>query len=110
MASIVKRSKDTQLAQLKLEKVDNSQYKFGAEKPFMTEFLFLNKNKEDADDFEIKDQKAGAKKKTNAKDEQDRRKVCLKYGQGILLLNEEFCAMLALNEVRAGIQKNLLLE
>lgn len=55
VASIVKRSKDTQLAYLKLEKVENLEYKFGAEKAFNTEFLFLNKNKEDENDFKISD-------------------------------------------------------
>lgn len=38
------------------------------------------------------------------------KKICFKYGQGILILNEDFGTLLALNEVRAGIQKDLLLE
>lgn len=48
------RSKRTQLVHLKLEKVENMSYKFGAENPFTSEFFYLNPIKDDASDFHIK--------------------------------------------------------
>lgn len=43
VAHILKKSKDTQLAYLKIQKVENLQYKFGVTKTFTSEFFFLNK-------------------------------------------------------------------
>ena len=112
------------MSKLKLERLDNGQYKIGLDAPFITEFFMLNDTIQTNGPVSKAQSSLNESTQTNdamrspanlinkaADMNLDQSKVlCFKYGKGVMIFNEQFASQYALKEARGRVQKMMLLE
>ena len=96
---------------MKLEKLDDGQFKIGEEDAFVTNFFILNQSTGGGNNtIETVESFNGIKSPNSSSDDAKDNVLCFKYGKGVLIYNDEFAACLSLKDQRIRIQKSLLME